>query len=242
MTPKNKTKRLTDTNNEVAVRLSRVTAGTIISIIILFICTNCSTTGSGLPSTSEQSAIENGERSLVLFRLKTEFVDGTKVQPYFCGSGLVKVRESTEIPFYIGFAESPIVGGEVDRSMLTRFLSQQSCRDGWSYILLEHGRHFITFQGPQMADDRFTWNNKLRYLPRWQVDIPSDTPVVYIGTLHLTTSGYEHYVIFKGNIREWSDYIPSMSFISDEEEIAENIVKETLGSSMPVATSLMKRL
>jgi len=205
----------------------RTISAIIINSLILLFCVNCSNTGYGLPSNSEQLAMENGELSLVLFRLHLEYVDGTREPVSTCDSGFL----SRVGIFYIGFAKSPIIGGEVERRSITRFLSQDSCRNGWSFIFLGPGRHFITFQGPKTGWLN-TWNRELRNLPRWQLDIDAGNLVVYIGTLHLTSS--------RENL--WNSYLPSMTFVSNEEELAEQIIKENLGNSMPITTSLMERL
>lgn len=202
-------------------------------LVLLLALSNCSNTGTGLPSTDERLAIESGKKVVVLFKVVLDLTDGTRVQSYRCGplpdDG--KSRNQGYIHFYVGFAKSPIFGGELGPEFrITRFLSPESCREGWSFLVMEPGRYFFVFHG-ERDTDLYTWNKYRSSLPRWQVDIPKSHPVIYIGTLYLTC---------------WSkrncDYYPSMAFITNEEDQAFKLNEKYFGNTNQMLTQLMKRL
>ena len=104
--------------------------------------------------------------------------------------------------------------------------------------MLEPGPHFFTFFSLRFAPYGY---RKLRYLPRWQVDIPQNNPVVYIGSLSLISKGEETFFIFPSNkIKLWKKYYKA--FVVNEEELAKVVIKQNTDISTPITTSLMKRL
>ncbi len=212
----------------------RLSFNLLILVTVLMVLSNCSPIGSGLPTAAEQLAMENGKQSLVLLRIKCEFDDGGKVVPYFCENSGDKRHEM----FELGVAKGPLVGGEVDKKRISRFLSPETCQNGWSYMMLEPGSHFFTFFSLRFAPYGY---GKLRYLPRWQIDIPQNHPVVYIGSLSLISKGEERFFILPSNkIKLWEKYYKA--FVVNEEELAKVVIDQNTDISTPITTSLMKRL
>jgi hypothetical protein len=72
----------------------------------------------------------------------------------------------------------PIIGGKIDGGPRYRFLSPETRKQGWVFFYLEPGIHYLVFEGMASAAGMY-------YSPRYEVKIPENSPVVYIGSMHL---------------------------------------------------------
>jgi len=135
-------------------------------VCFLIILTSCSARF-GLPTKAQKREIARGDNALVLLRIKAEHGNGIKINPSWIS---------------VGIAKSQIIGGKV-KLIPHRSISSELSKKGWTFLLLNPGLHYFVFQGPQNTN-AFSHYYNLRYHPRWQVNIPSNYPIVYIGTVH----------------------------------------------------------
>ena len=149
----------------------------VLILIVIGSLTNCAF--NRLPTSAERSQILAGERTIVLFRITVELLDGTPVSAFPTKYMPDNVN--------IGLGTSA-TGGEVKVVDSPLFLSSELREEGWIYLVLEPGTHYVSIMGPQMTD-YVSWKLNMELAQRWRIDIPAGTHVVYIGTIHLHCMG-----------------------------------------------------
>lgn len=195
-----------------------------LSIIIIGIFTSCAR--HSLPTAKERSYILGGKKTIVLLRITCELEDGTSVEPFRSSFYADNIN--------IGLGGF-LVGGKVRRVEPQRFLSPETRKQGWIYLILKPGIHYIVFQTSQQTD-AFTWNKELRYAPRFRVNIPKNKLLVYIGTLHLYCHGGTY--LFEGKYFAFFDR--RRMVVRNEESLAENLTTEYLSDFGSPQTVLMQ--
>lgn len=179
-----------------------------------------------LPTDKERSSILSGKQTILLLRIICELEDGTSVEAF--ASSLIMDNVNIGLG---GF----LIGGKVKR-VLPRFLSSETRKQGWIYLILEPGVHYFAFQGPQTSDS-FSWEKELRYAPRFQVNIPKNNTLVYIGSLHL-------YCHSRGSLfgaKRCDFFDKSRMLVENEERLSEKVTTEYLSSFGPIQTLIMRR-
>jgi hypothetical protein len=195
-----------------------------ITLPVLFL--SCATTG--LPKANERLAIQNGKQILVLLRITCELEDATSVEAFKS----IFVADDINI----GLGSSFLVGGKVNR-VIPRFLSPETRKQGWIYLILESGIHYFAFQGPQITD-RFGYEKQLRFAPRFRVNIPKNNSLVYIGTLHLHCHSRRY--LFGGKSCDFFD--KRRMVVQNEESLAKKVETEYFSDFGSGQTLLMQRV
>ena len=190
-----------------------------IYIILIILLSSCATTG--LPSPKNLELINSGERSLVLLRITCD-IDGNPYEVF--QSGL-----TADDP--IGFGLGSFETGGTPWFILPKFLSNQTRKDGWIYLVLEPGLYYLAVQPPLKYDSSFPTSHL------WRLDIPPKKKFVYIGTLYLPSTGEN---LAFGNKRILS-FIRGNIVVIDEEDAARKIAAEFLPELQPFKTMLMVR-
>lgn len=114
--------------------------------------------------------------------------------------------------------------------MLYRFLSDETRRQGWIYFLLEPGIHYLSVRPPMNLDQC----QLIKYSSRWRIDIPTDTRLVYAGTLHFKGVHVKGMFGRSVSFRYWAP-------VRDEENLAQEVAaKHHSGLGSPL-TVLMRR-
>jgi len=121
-------------------------------------------------------------------------------------------------------------------NVIPRFFSKTERDQGWAYFLLDPGVHYLAFIGPQTTD-MWSWTKQLEYASRWFIDIPIDTPIVYIGTLHLYCRS--RWYIFEGQRCDYFD--EGRMVVQNEAEQAQQVVSQVLSGLEQPDTVLMQR-
>ncbi len=140
----------------------------IICLLSIIYCTDCISLHT--LTSEDYKSIETGARSLVLLRVEC-FTDGQPCKPFTC-TGMARLPLMT---FGIGTFETV---GE-PRFVVNRFLSDESCENGWTFFLLSPGLYYLSVYGPSSAVPG--GGDYLGKAPRWQVDIPENSRFVYTG-------------------------------------------------------------
>lgn len=188
----------------------------IFLIVITLTVVSCTT---GLPTANERSDVQSGKKSVVLLRITCESAeDNTPIEAF------PKVSN----PVYI-FKGGPIIGGKVDVAGAYRFLSPETRKQGWVFFYLEPGIHYLVFEGMASAAGMY-------YSPRYEVKIPENSPVVYIGSMHLYC---ESPYIFE---TACGTFDKGRMIVSNEEIKAKKLQKEFLPDLGSPQTVLMERL
>lgn len=146
--------------------------GILISVFNLFGCT----VTTGLPTTTEMTAVSVGEKAIVLLRVESTIENQQPYEPF------ASSHPDGNISFGLGSFET---GGEPKRTEIQRFLSPESRRSGWTYFVLPHGTYYLAVYPPRHTNI-FTYWRSLESAPRWRIDIPTGAKLIYAGTLQLT--------------------------------------------------------
>ena len=115
------------------------------------------------PDAKDRERINSGEYAIVIFRV-IFLKDDKPVEsfPYALAVGTFKT------------------GGEV-KHRYCYYLSVETKKDGWAYLLLEPGLQYLAAQPYGMSG----YESRFQTAATLKIDIPSKTPIVYIGTLHI---------------------------------------------------------
>ena len=125
-------------------------------------------------------------------------------------------------------------GGEL-RQIMPGFLSHQTRKDGWVYLLLEPGQHYLALQPPRRTDV-WSYAKMFKTAPLWRLDIPSKAELVYVGTLHLPS--IKQNLLFGVTI---SSFIWDSVVVRNEDDGARKIAAELLPEFETFKTVLMEQ-
>ena len=197
-------------------------------ILIAGFCSSCVGMATPkLPTAVETQLIKEGTRPLALIRITARLKDGTPVKPL---DGSIA---ADRVGFGIGGFET---GGEPLDTLQQRFLSDESRIQGWSFVILEPGVHYLAFRGPQTGR-AWEWGKGLPYAQRWVFETSNALPIYYIGTMHLICES-KWYI--GGGKR--CDYIDENHMVvKNEMELAQEIANKYLKEFGPPQLALMKR-
>jgi len=118
----------------------------------------------------QRAMVQDGKLSLVLLRVTGEFEDGSPVEIF------------VNYPVYFSSFET----GKGLRPVFPEFFSKEARQKGWSVFLLEPGNYRFAFEVDVFIQDGRSriWADE-RSGRLWAAEIPNNSPVVYIGTMHL---------------------------------------------------------
>lgn len=201
----------------------------VLLLIFIGFFSNCAF--NRLPSRDERSKILAGQQAIVLVRITAELLDGTPVSAFPCNFMADNVN--------IGLGTFD-TGGELELVESPRSLSAELREKGWIYLILEPGSYYFGIIGPQMTTYDI-WKQQIKYAqPRWRTDIPVDTHVVYIGTLHLYCSGGTTVFLTKITKRCF-EIDEHRTIIQNETVSAQKLADEYFGDYGSLQTLLIQR-
>jgi len=173
------------------------------------------------PNTKIAPAIQTGVRSIVLLRVTGNFDDGTRVAIFDSTTELRKVNFGL-------FKDGP--QSEVELVGLFRHLSSETLQLGWIYFILKPGTHYLVFVGTGY----YEMYHRLHRARLWQIVLPKDTPIVYVGSMHLSGWRLDRPKTGYGSFNE------NKMFLRNEESLAKQLAANYLSEFGPVHTVLMK--
>ena len=202
------------------------------ALLLAFIgfCTNCAF--NRLPTSNERSKILAGQQTIVLVRITAELLDGTPV------SAFPTSYMSDNVNIGLGTFDT---GGELELVEYPRSLSAELREEGWIYLTLEAGTYYVGIIGPQMTSQfKSTSERRIKHAQRWRFNIPVDTHVIYIGTLHLYCKGMA--TVFIGKIAKRCIEIDEhRTVIQNETVVAQKLAAEYFGEYGSPQTLLIQR-
>ncbi len=176
------------------------------------------------PSRSDLSAIEQGQKSLVLLRVTCKISGENGEEPIQgCITG-----ENTSMA--IGDFES---GGALKPVYLPKLLTAKTGKQGWTYLILEPGIYYLGFQG-QRRTNAFDYAARWQNVQRYRFDIQPNSPVVYIGSIHFECRS--DWFLFGA---KYCCFIDDQ-IVKNEEKIAQKIVSDNLKNINYPQTALMQ--
>jgi hypothetical protein len=200
----------------------------VLLLCLTAFCTSC--VFNRLPSRNGRKKILAGQQTIVLVRVTAELLDGTPVSAF--PSNLM----ADNVNIGLGTFDT---GGELELVDSPRSLSVELREKGWIYLILEPGRYYFGIMGPQMTTYDI-WKKQIKYAQRWRIDIPVDTHVVYIGTLHLYCRGMT--TVFIGKIAKRCIEIDEhRTIIQNETVSAQKLADEYFGDYGSPQTLLIQR-
>jgi hypothetical protein len=126
----------------------------------------------------EQDAIQAGSQSLALLRVSCS----VERNPCECFGEYGANSDGPLLAFGLG---SFATAGE-PRPVVTRFLSDSSRAAGWAFFVLPRGVHYLAVAGPLSGVSlRTDLAQLVQEAPRWRIDVPGDSPLIYLGSMKL---------------------------------------------------------
>jgi|GEM_PF-1734431 len=176
-------------------------------------------------SDAEKSAINAGEKTVVLLKIECT-IDNKPQEPFrasmWTGEPIVALG--------IGGFETVGEPGRVAHG----FLSEDSRRAGWTCFALPSGVYYLAVLGPE--SDAGIKN--IREAPRWRVDIPENTRLLYIGTLQLTGRADGAFLLGGKIIKPANN---EEFIVKNEQELAKSLLAEHFPGGGEMKTSPMQR-
>jgi len=174
---------------------------------------------------ADRARVMAGDKALVLLRLDCR-VDGRPYEPF----SFTVLMDNLSF----GTGSFDTVGEPV--LTLNGFLSDDSRREGWTFLLLPAGTHYLTVRPPQRSD-AITYDRMLKSGPRWRIDVPAGARLVYVGTLSL--SGEGDFLFFGGPILRAID--EQHLAVRNEQARAARLLAQSFPEAGPMTTRLMQR-
>lgn len=196
------------------------------AIILALAGAGCATISS-VPKASKMQSRDGGQKAVLLLRVITE-VEG-KSAAAFPSS----VLPWDMIAFGVGDFSS---GGQIKPAIL-RFLSAESREQGWAYLLLEQGQVYYLAAHEPISTSPDEYNARWAVCPRWSVELPINTRVVYGGTLYLPGTG--RWMLFTA--RNLVTFDRQRIEVRDESTEAEQVAKQWLSALGPMSVHLARK-
>lgn len=178
----------------------------------------------GPPAARELHTSEGQPLVVLLLRVVTE-VDG---QP---GAAF---RHDSPVDD-VSFGLSDFTTGMRVKPLKTRFLSDETRMDGWAYLLLEPGPRYIATREP-ISRNAFAYEARWETCPRWSVDIPADSRLLYGGTLYLPGKGR---AMISGP-RQMVEFDSSRLEVRDESVAAEAMGRRWFPELLPMTVQIAR--
>ncbi|MDD5009013.1 MAG: hypothetical protein PHC68_11530 [Syntrophorhabdaceae bacterium] len=176
-------------------------------------------------SDAEKSAINAGEKTVVLLRIECT-IDNQPQEPFrtsmWTGEPIVA----------LGIGGFETVGEP--RLAVHGFLSEDSRRAGWTYFVLSSGVYYLAVLGPESD----AGNKNIREAPRWRVDVPENTRLLYIGTLQLTGRADGTFLLGGKIIKSANN---EEFIVENEHELAKSLLAEHFPDGGEMKISAMQR-
>jgi hypothetical protein len=173
-----------------------------------------------LPSNNDLVDIEEGKKSMVILRFIWE-MHGEPYEPF-------PSRDITKnISASVGGSRT---GGKTFIDYTQQyFLSSETRKQGWTYLLLEPGTYYFSFRLP--TDEHF-YSAYQRNAPRWRFEIAEGVRSLYIGSFYLKT--------IHGGKKIRNAHLSEVNLLN-EQELAEKTIKEVLPNMVPLQCSIMQK-
>ncbi len=176
-------------------------------------------------SDAEKTAINAGEKTVVLLRIECT-IDNQPHEPF-------KTSAWTGEPIVaLGIGGFETVGEP--RLAVHGFLSEDSRRAGWTYFALSSGVYYLAVLGPKSD----AGNKNIQEAPRWRVDVPENTRLLYIGTLQLTGRADGAFLLGGKIIKSANN---EEFIVKNEHELAKSLLAEHFPDGGETKTSPMQR-
>jgi hypothetical protein len=174
----------------------------LITFITLSLMVGCASTG--VPEGKVAEEIREGKKVVVLLRVVAQIGS----QNY---SAFEHDLVDDNICFGVGGFDT---GGKLRRVEMQKFVSPESRENGWIYMVLEPGTHYVTIQPPRRTN-LFAYMRRFDEPPLWQLNIPQGAKIIYGGTVKV--EGYGDPLITGGMIMREIAY---RSITGDDQEQA----------------------
>jgi len=183
-------------------------------------------------SRDELTAIHDGRSAVILMRFVGKDQLGEPLKPFY---------KSEPLQVGIGDFES---GGELrdattvdllHPSQYYRFFSKEAQTEGWIALIRPPGYYYLAFWAPRGFDQPPPHGTAQP--PRWRIEVPAGTALVYVGTFHLT--GTTEAPLCCGSERSFFTGIDQTATqIEDESDAAAQRARRDLPSLPPPLTRL----
>lgn len=200
------------------IRILRTLISIIMLAALLGLLYGCAS--SGLPSAKNYDLVKSGSRAIVLLRFTCE-IDGKPHEVFSRGPILAD-------NMYLALGNFETGGSLIQVAQAEPiFPSPEARKEGWMYLLLKPGPHYLAVRpfGSRYSEPA----------PLWRFDIPSETCIVYAGTLHMPSVRETHLLIPTGFSPYWDRVV-----VRNEEDDARKIAEKYFPELQAVNTVLMQ--
>ena len=178
------------------------------------------------PTDKELTGKDGKPLTVLLIRIVTE-VDGSPTGPFR------HIASVDNVTFGLGGFETGMGVKEIG----AKFLSDDTRKEGWTYLLVKPGLHYLAVREP-MWKNAFAYSARWKTCPRWRVEIPPGSRVHYAGTLFLPGSGRA--MLF--GPRQMVEFDSSRLEVRDESVRAAEICRQYLAGLVPLTIRMAVEL
>jgi hypothetical protein len=143
------------------------------AVVLLAMLAGCVSVGRLDAATRQR--LNSGQAAIVMLRVVVTNQDEAVIAP-FPGS-----VPDDNLGLMLG---SFSTGGVPELPVGVTFPTQAARQEGWVYMALAPGYHYLAIQGTR-RDDVFSHAARFRSVPRWRIAAPQGVPLVYAGTFRL---------------------------------------------------------
>ena len=197
---------------------------TSLSIIIAALFCSCSNPFIRIPVKEDYEMVKSGKYAIVLLRIVSE-ADGEPCEAF--GDFLPDDN--------YGLAVGTLKTGGKATQRTPFFLSIETKKDGWTYLLLEPGLQYLAVQ-PSRRTDVWTYASEFKSAPSFRIEIPLQTPLTYIGTLYIPCVGKK--MLFGPPI--CGSFVKDKIAVNNEEDKAQKITATFFPEFRVPRTALMQ--
>jgi outer membrane protein assembly factor BamE (lipoprotein component of BamABCDE complex) len=172
------------------------------------------------------------KKAIVLLRIECT-IDGQSHEPFVTPSFTVEPIFAFGIGSFANAGEPNFVG--------SKFLSDESRHDGWTYFTLSPGVYYLAVLGPDSGVVSYAGaldsKEYVRRAPRWRIDVPDDARLIYAGSLQFAGK-IDDKLAFGATIINPTGDEP---VLSDQHELASSLLAEHFPDASDTKTILLRR-
>jgi hypothetical protein len=182
---------------------------------------------------SSETVVNQFPKAVVLMRIQCT-IDNQPAEPF------IKFSLNADPILYFGLSSFETGGEPVFTG--SKFLSEETRREGWTYFMLSPGIYYLSVLGPDSSLISIMGSTDsgeyIKKAPRWKLDIPENTSRVYVGTLELKGK-VDGSLLFGGKIIKPAngDDFP----LKNEHELANRLLSEHFPKTDEVKILLLER-
>jgi hypothetical protein len=194
-----------------------------IALLLAAVASGCMSPA-GTPKAADLQTRDGRPKTVVLLRAITD-VEGRIAPPF----------EALSPPDNLAIGCGGFSSGGNIKPVTLRFLSAETRKEGWTYLLLEPGFYYLSAL-PPISGNALAYDAQWKTSPRWSIEIPPGARIFYAGTFYLPGKG--RWMLFRS--RQLAAFDTNRIEVRDETSQAEQIVRQNCPELLPMSVQLAK--